>query len=206
MCEWCLAQPTQIHPSDREAFLGALLSDLEDKESAPWTTWSSSRMFLRSVTAAAADDPPAVYLLALTAVKSLSRNPVGSTIIIDRLRILLHHTALPLPPPASPFSHPPNDAEHPTSLEALRVLANVLVLHDAARRKFAEIGGGKAIVKALKAGHSSTDRLFLLGRVGFLVTMDRREVVRQAVDREGLVESLVLVSLLLSCCGNCSRD
>lgn len=131
----------------------------------------------------------------MTAVKCLGRNPVGSTSIIPNLRTILHHSSLPLPPPASPFSHPPNDPEHPSSLEALKVLANALVLHDAAGRIFAEIGGGKAVAKALKDVHVSSERLFLLGRVGFLVTVNRKAVVRQMVDKEGLVGSLVQVRL-----------
>lgn len=55
------------------------------------------------------------------------------------------------------------------------------------------MGGGIAVSKALKDVHPSTERLFLLGRIGFLVTIDRREVVRRIVDDEGLVDSLVLV-------------
>jgi hypothetical protein len=50
------------------------------------------------------------------------------------------------------------------------------------------------VAKALKDGHISSERLFLLGRIGFLATVDRREVVRQMVDKEGLVESLATVS------------
>lgn len=134
-----------------------------------------------------------VYILAMTAVKTLGRNPVGSTIMIERLQTLLHHTSLPVPPPASPFSHQPNDPEHATSLEALKALANTLVLHVTARRKFSEIGGAKAVSKALKDTHISTERLFLLGRVGFLVSIDRRPAERAAVDKEGLVDSLALV-------------
>lgn len=176
----------------------AILSDLEDRESAPWTTWSPACKLSTSVIelliASLADPASVVYLNALVALKCLSRNPTGSTIIIERLRILLHHTSLPLPPPASPFSHSPNDPEHPTSLEALKILANVLVLHDAARRKCGQIGVGKAVSQALRDIHPSTERLFLLGRVGFLVTMDKGEVVRSCVDKEGLVDSLVLVN------------
>lgn len=123
--------------------------------------------------------------------------------IIERLRILLHHTSLPCPPPASPFSRPPNDPEHPTSLESLKILANVLVLHEAARRRFAEIGGGKAVSKAMKDIHPSSERLFLLSRIGFLVTLENKEVVRGCVDKEHLVDSLVLVSYYRHCGMTC---
>lgn len=62
---------------------------------------------------------------------------------------------------------------------------------------------GKAVSKALRDLHPSTERLFLLGRIGFLVTMpmpaDKGEVVRSCVDKEGLVDSLVLVCLESGC-------
>lgn len=38
-----VAKPTELHPYDREAVLKAIIAGLEDKESAPWTTWPSSR-------------------------------------------------------------------------------------------------------------------------------------------------------------------
>ena len=38
-----VAKPTELHPYDREALLKAIIAGLEDKESAPWTTWPSSR-------------------------------------------------------------------------------------------------------------------------------------------------------------------
>jgi hypothetical protein len=38
-----IAKPTELHPYDREALLKAIIVGLEDKESAPWTTWPSSR-------------------------------------------------------------------------------------------------------------------------------------------------------------------
>jgi hypothetical protein len=38
-----VAKPTELHPYDREALLKAIIVGLEDKESAPWTTWPSSR-------------------------------------------------------------------------------------------------------------------------------------------------------------------
>jgi hypothetical protein len=38
-----VAKPTELHPYDREAVLKAIIVGLEDKESAPWTSWPSSR-------------------------------------------------------------------------------------------------------------------------------------------------------------------
>jgi hypothetical protein len=38
-----VAKPTELHPYDREALLKAIITGLEDKESAPWTSWPPSR-------------------------------------------------------------------------------------------------------------------------------------------------------------------
>jgi hypothetical protein len=135
-----------------------------------------------------------VYLTTLQAVKCLSRNPVGSTPLILALQTILHHTSLPLPPPASPFSHPPNEPEHATSLEALRIVANACVLHPSAAKALIRAGGGLAFIKALRDVEISNDRLFLLARLGFLATIANPPMVKPLVDKEGLVESLVRVS------------
>ena len=56
-----------------------------------------------------------------------------------------------------------------------------------------------AVAKALIEGTEiSNERLFLLARLGFLATLGAPETVGVLVDKEELVESLVLVSLLLS--------
>ena len=56
-----------------------------------------------------------------------------------------------------------------------------------------------AVARALKEGTEiSNERLFLLARLGFLATLGAPETVGVLVDKEELVESLVLVSLLLS--------
>jgi hypothetical protein len=128
-------------------------------------------------------------------MKVLGRNPVGSTPIVDGVRIILHHTSLPLPPPASPFSHPPNDPEHPTSLESLTIIANACVLHTAGGRTLADAGGGLAVTKALRDVSISMQRLLLLARLGFLSTLARPAIVGNLVNKEGLVETLVRVSL-----------
>jgi hypothetical protein len=90
-------------------------------------------------------------------------------------------------------------------MEALRILANTLVLHAAGRNRFAKAGGAKAIAKALagKDGdgdyteieeEENVDRVFLLARIGFLVTLDRKGAVG-VMEREDVVDSLVYVRL-----------
>jgi hypothetical protein len=94
------------------------------------------------------------------------------------------------------FFSPPG----PAALETTRVLANTLVLHPQARDVFAELSGGALVARALKdvagaGGEVDIDRLFLFGRVGFLVTVDRPLVVRGMTDDEGVVQSLAEVSV-----------
>jgi hypothetical protein len=57
-----VAKPTELHPYDREALLKAIIAGLGDKESAPWTTWPSSREYNSipidvSLTLSIPDDP-----------------------------------------------------------------------------------------------------------------------------------------------------
>ncbi|KAK8858858.1 hypothetical protein IAR55_003088 [Kwoniella newhampshirensis] len=189
------ALPTQVDPTERELYLNAILGDLNGRDDAPWTVW-----------------PDDVYLLSLTAIKSLGRNPVGSETLLspDHLSTLLYHSVLPLDLPSSSstlatFSRP---APAPMSLsarEALKILANLLVLHSAGRSRLAAAGGARAIARAL-AGRGpdredvelgkgkeeeNTERLFLLGRLGFLVTIDRPKAVKVMVDEENVVGSLI---------------
>ncbi|ORX37095.1 guanine nucleotide exchange factor [Kockovaella imperatae] len=212
------ALPTQIHPDDRTKFLDALLGDLADRHDAPWTLW-----------------PENIHLLTLTAIKSLGRNPIGSEplLFIPHIRTILYHSSLPLslellssspsddPAPVSPGPNPSGSSgsstharrpspDSPHALEALRILANLLVLHPEARESFTELGGGRAIAQAL-AGldgegqvipgcedeedpeelyEIGTERLFLLGRLGFLATIDRSAAVKMMVDEEDLNKSL----------------
>lgn len=87
------------------------------------------------------------------------------------------------------------------------MLANLLVLHPAGRSRFAKAGGGEAIARGMaeRDGNGKplfhtgeeedhTDRFFLLARIGFLVTMERKDVVGVMVDKEDIIDSLVHVS------------
>ncbi|OCF75348.1 hypothetical protein I204_04203 [Kwoniella mangroviensis CBS 8886] len=184
------ALPTQIHPTARSLYLEAILDDLSDRDDAAWTIW-----------------PQDVYILALTAIKSLGRNPVGSETLLsnDNFPILLHHSGLPF---SSTFSHvrpSPLPFSSPAR-ETLKVLANLLVLHEEGRNVMASSGGAKAIARALagkdvdgeevlyEKEEDHLERLFLLGRLGFLVTIERPRAVGVMVDTEDIVESLVGVN------------
>jgi len=77
----------------------------------------------------------------------------------------------------------------------MSTIANTCVLHPAGAKALARAGGGLAVAKALKEGTGiPNDRLFLLARTGFLATLGLPEIVGPLVDKEDLVENLVLVS------------
>lgn len=184
-----------------------------------------------------------MHLIALTAVKVLGRNPVGSKEVLiqpDHLATLVFHTALaaqlpgitplsPVPSSASSHSHSFSHSRGmsspvapmvgmgnelssrsvqngrvmpaaPTSrpaLEALRALANCLTLHPLARQRAAHFGVGEAVAKALQL-EVHQDRLFLLCRVGFLVTAKgtgAEAAIRAMVDDENVIPRLIHVSM-----------
>nr|XP_019013018.1 uncharacterized protein I206_02515 [Kwoniella pini CBS 10737]OCF51799.1 hypothetical protein I206_02515 [Kwoniella pini CBS 10737] len=185
------ALPTQIHPIERELYLEAILNDLNDEDDAPWKIWSQD-----------------VYLLALTAIKSLGRNPVGSENLLssNNFIILLYHSGLPFTSSFSSNHSTPALAPEPystTARETLKILANLLVLHEQGRNIFASSGGAKAISRALagkdineeEINHEKEEdyieRLFLLSRLGFLITINRPRAVSVMVDTEDVIDSLV---------------
>lgn len=87
-------------------------------------------------------------------------------------------------------------------------MANLLVLHPEAREAFVQAGAGKALALAL-AGRDAQgelllgeeidgpERIFLLARLGFLITVEKGEVVRYMVDSGDIVESLCYVRITL---------
>jgi hypothetical protein len=115
---------------------------------------------------------------------------------------VLYHSSLPFPASDQLTVYPPPPPSSPQALEALRILANLLVLQEAGRKRFANAGGALAIARALarKAANEDicehaedVDRVFLLGRIGFLVTVDRAQAVEDMVDKDDLVNSLIYV-------------
>ena len=79
--------------------------------------------------------------------------------------------------------------------------------HPKGRKRLAEFGGARAIARAFdgrdvdgnhvvsEEEEDCVDRLFLLARLGFVVTIDREDAVRSMVDKENIIENLVHVSL-----------
>lgn len=106
----------------------------------------------------------------------------------ENLATLVYHTALPFPGRGRSTVQPTSKP----ALEALRGLANTLVLHPSTRNKLSTMGAAEAIARAV-ADDSLPDRLFLLCRVGFLVTA-HGSGVQSMVDKENIVPRLVYVS------------
>lgn len=120
-------------------------------------------------------------------MKVLGRNPVGSEVLVEdsSLSTLAYHSGLP-------FDSTTNQPASPPALEAQRALANTLVLHAPARKRLAMMGGPQAICRAL-AEPLPTDRLFLVCRIGFLVTTDGIGV-KDMVESGDIVNRIVYVS------------
>ncbi|KIR58484.1 hypothetical protein I314_05729 [Cryptococcus bacillisporus CA1873] len=176
------ALPTQVHPTEREIYINYILSDLNPKEDAIWRDWPSD-----------------VYLLALTAVKCLGRNPVGSETMLssNHISTLMFHSALSSDYPTKFPTVVVQSLTSPQSREALKILANMLVLHTAGRTKFFKAAGAVAVARTLSESYTQdeeghAEKLFLLGRLGFLVLVERAEAARQMVDNE-VVDALVQV-------------
>jgi hypothetical protein len=99
-----------------------------------------------------------------------------------------------------------------TQTEAISALANTLTLHaDPARKNVLELGGGKGALRSLRdlrsltsgtgkgvqkenIGSSWEEKVFLLCRVMFLLTVKPCDFVRELTDEEDGVATLVGVS------------
>ncbi|KAL7410979.1 guanine nucleotide exchange factor [Mrakia frigida] len=210
------ALPSAVHPLQRELLLEALLDDLSSNEL-----------------------PSELKHLLLTAVKTLGRNPISSEILAEdsSLTTLLSYASLPsssyssTPPRAvspskprsslslpalhrpsssSPSAPPPHLFGSPSSLEALRILANCLLLHEKARDGLISVGGGEGLVRGLgieagsRLGNGKSSKkedgepnpptpemAFILGRILFLTTARPSPFILKAVDELSILPALV---------------
>jgi hypothetical protein len=126
-----------------------------------------------------------VHLLALTALRILGRNPMGSQPLFSSasISILLFHAAL------QPVSDPSTSPDHPsevalyipprsaTATETLKILANLLVLHPIARKRVTRAGGCRAVVRALAGVDTACASAALAGT-------EAGEAVRAEGERE----------------------
>ena len=81
--------------------------------------------------------------------------------------------------------------------EAQRCLANALYLKSDTRKIFVEVGGLEQYAAAFKATlkKRDSDDDFLLGRIGFLLTAQKDEIVERLVNEEGILTDLTKVLL-----------
>ena len=81
--------------------------------------------------------------------------------------------------------------------EAQRCLANALYLKPDTRKIFVEVGGLEQYTAAFKATlkKRDDDDDFLLGRIGFLLTAKKDEIVERLVNEEGILTDITKVFL-----------
>lgn len=137
------ASPTTVDDSTRRELVQELLNDLDATAAGEKTSRLSAKD--------AAD--------ALLAVKTLGRHPTSSEVIASppNLRALL-----------AVFNSYRDDQD--VSNEALRCVANALLLVEQGRLNWIDIGGARTCVLLLEKS-TSPDRIFLLSRILFLCTV-----------------------------------
>ena len=76
--------------------------------------------------------------------------------------------------------------------EAQRCLANAMYLKPETRKIFVDVGGLSKFVALLKANANKRggDDDFLLGRIGFLLTAQKDEIVEKLVNDERILEDM----------------
>ncbi|PVF94021.1 hypothetical protein CPB86DRAFT_68771 [Serendipita vermifera] len=115
---------------------------------------------------------------AILAVKTLARLPEGSSIIIKSSNLrLLQKLASSQNPPAVPG-------------EALRCVANALLLVDAGRDAWLDVGGGQLCLQYLQDPKTSEEFSFLVGRILFLITLKQCPFLKECAEDEKIIEGV----------------
>ncbi|KAF9180601.1 hypothetical protein BGZ51_006081 [Haplosporangium sp. Z 767] len=147
--------------SDRKPVVAALIQDL--KEGGIAKNWGERER-----------------VLALQALKTLGRATEGCDSIYteEGIRTLMYHSGL----------HKATDAtiDKPSSREALKCLANALLLKPTTRPIFERLEGHGQCSQILKRPHLSNESQFLFCRILFLVTIDAT-----TIDATTIVKSLI---------------
>ncbi|KAG0250941.1 hypothetical protein DFQ27_009127 [Actinomortierella ambigua] len=154
-----------VSPADRKSVIDALLCDL--KESGVANSWSERDRNL-----------------AIEALKTLGRAPEGcdSMFSTEGIKTLMYQSGLT---PASA-----NCLDSTGSKEALKCLANALLLKPAAREIFETLEGHCVCSSHLKDRSWSNETQFLLCRVLLLVTINSTSVVQDILDKHDGVEGV----------------
>ncbi|KAG0223706.1 hypothetical protein BGW42_005720 [Actinomortierella wolfii] len=157
-----------VSSSERKPVIDALLSDL--KEGGVANSWSEKDR-----------------TLALEALKALGRAPEGcdNMYTTEGIKTLMYQSCL------TPTTT--NGFDGPGSKEALKCLANALLLKPAIRPTFEELGGHAICSTLLKNTAWSNETQFLLCRVLLLVTIDSTSIVQDIMDKYDGVEGALAV-------------
>ncbi|KAG0328521.1 hypothetical protein BG000_000444 [Podila horticola] len=154
--------------SDRRPVVDALMQDL--KEGGISKNWNERER-----------------VLALQALKTLGRATEGCDSIFteEGIRTLMYHSGLTKATEAG--------IDKAGSKEALKCLANALLLKPATRPYFEKLGGHGHCSALLKRSQLSNESQFLFCRILFLVTIDAASIVQSLLDDHHAVDSVGVV-------------
>ncbi|KAF9932724.1 hypothetical protein BGZ67_004600 [Mortierella alpina] len=126
-------------------------------------------------------------ILALQALKTLGRATEGCDSIFteEGIRTLLYHSGLHKATEAS--------IDRTSSREALKCLANALLLKPTTRPIFERLDGHGQCSALLKRSHLSNESQFLFSRILFLVTIDATSIVKSLLDEHHAVNNVGMV-------------
>ncbi|KAF9900367.1 hypothetical protein EC991_007441 [Linnemannia zychae] len=125
--------------------------------------------------------------LAIQALKTLGRSTEGCDSIFteEGIRTLMYHSGL----------HKATEAniDKTCSREALKCLANALLLKPSTKPTFERLEGHSQCSVLLKRSHLSNESQFLFSRILFLMTIDASTVVRSLLDHHQAVNNVGVV-------------
>ncbi|KAF9113572.1 hypothetical protein BGX27_001279, partial [Mortierella sp. AM989] len=154
--------------TDRRPVVDALMQDL--KEGGVTKNWSERER-----------------VLALQALKTLGRATEGCDSIFteEGIRTLIYHSGLCKATEAS--------IDKTSSREALKCLANALLLKPTTRPIFERLEGHGQCSLLLKRPNLSNESQFLFSRILFLVTINAASIVKSLIDDHSAVDSVGVV-------------
>ncbi|KAG9051997.1 hypothetical protein FS842_010649 [Serendipita sp. 407] len=115
---------------------------------------------------------------ALLAVKTLARHPDGSAVVVKQSNLKL---LCKLAGPSNPST---------VTNEALRCVANALLLVESGRDTWIEVGGGQMCLQRLQDPKTTEEFCFLHARILFLVTLKQCPFLKSTVEDGKTVEAI----------------
>ncbi|KAG8757672.1 hypothetical protein FRC14_001734 [Serendipita sp. 396] len=115
---------------------------------------------------------------ALLAVKTLARHPDGSAVVVKQSNLKL---LCKLAGPSNPST---------VTNEALRCVANALLLVESGRDTWIEVGGGQMCLQRLQDPKTTEEFCFLHARILFLVTLKQCSFLKSTVEDGKTVEAI----------------